>query len=553
MSPKQLVVALTLAIGLPAWAAPPPSEDLLGRTVFQVLLGELALRQGAVGLSVQAWADLAERTRDPKVIARAVEVAGFAGDNARALALVELWLSVEPESTAARQAQLALLVHARQVDQLQPHLVALLASDKENLGENLLHLNRMLARIPDKQAVLRLLDAVLPPYLELPEARFALAQAALAAGDEVRALRESEAALARKPDWDLAAIARAKLVARQDAEKGLGGLRRFVDAHPSARDARLALAQMLVAEKRLDDARLQYERLLKDFPEEPAVLYPAAILTLQHGDREAGIALLERLLATPFADRGSIHYLLGQIAQEAGQSEQAIEHYRRVVSGDRYVAARARIATILLEQGKNDEALRLLRDTRGATPGERAQLVLAEAQLHRDGGREDAAYATLRKALETDPDSPDLLYDAALTAERLALYEPMEFHLRRLLKKHPDHAHALNALGYSFADRNVRLDEAEPLLTRAVELAPEDPFIMDSLGWLQYRQGKLDAALQTLQAAYRIKPDPEIAAHLAEVLWQAGRQDEARRLLQEAQRNAPDNKTLGAVIKKYLP
>jgi len=553
MSPKQFVLAFSLALGLPAWGAPPPAEDLLGRTVFQVLLGELALRQGAVGLSVQAWADLAERTHDPKVLARAVEVAGFAGDNARALALVELWLKVEPDSIPARQSQLALLINARRVDQVRPHLAALLASDKDNLGDNLLHLNRMLARIPDKNAVLDLLDSVLSPYQELPEARYALAQAALAAGEEERALREAEAALAGRPDWELAAIARAKLVARQDVEAGVALLGKFVEAHPEARDARLALAQMLIAGKRLDEARRHYDRLLKDNPDEPAVLYPAAILALQNGDREAGVALLERLLETSFPDRGSIHYLLGQVAQEAGQTDQAIEHFRQVIGGERLVAARARIAVILLGQGKADEALKLLRDTRGSTPAERVQLTLAEAQLHRDAGREDLAYETLRKALESDSDNPDLLYDAALTAERLGKYDPMEKHLRRLLQKHPEHAHALNALGYSLADRNIRLDEAEPLLTKAVELAPEDPFIMDSLGWLQYRQGKLDAALKTLQAAYRIKADPEIAAHLGEVLWQAGKQEEARRLWLDAQREAPDNRTLAAIIKKYLP
>lgn len=553
MTPKSLIIALSLAIGLPAQAAEPPTEDLLGRTVFQVLLGELALREGAVGLSVQAWADLAERTRDPKVLARAVEVAGFAGDNARALELVKLWQEVEPDSATARQAQLALLVQARQVDQLEPHLQSLLAGDEANRANNLMHLNRMLARIPDKAAVLKLLETLVLPYLDMPEAHFALAQASLGAGDDQRALTETDAALERRPDWDIAAIAKAKLLGRNDPAAGLDSLRQFVERHPTARDARLALAQMLVAEKRLDEALAQYDQLLKENPEEPAILYPTAILTLQKGDREGGRALLERLLTTPFPDRSSIHYLLGQIAQEAGDETQAIDHYLRVTAGDRHIAARARVAVILLGQGKSDEALNLLHQTRGSTPGERSQLALAEAQLQRDAGHEDKAYAVLRKALEKDADNPEVLYDAALTAERLGQFEAMESHLRRLLAKHPDHAHALNALGYSLVDRNIRLDEAEPLLRQAVALMPEDPFIMDSLGWLLYRQGKLDEALQTLQAAYAIKADPEIAAHLGEVLWRLERRDEARQLLEAARREAPDNKTLNATIRQLMP
>lgn len=557
MSPKQLLVAPTLALCLvlsqPARAAAPPEEDLLGRTVFQVLLGELALRQGAVDLSMQAWADLAERTRDPKVLARAVEIAGYAGDNERALRLVGLWLEIEPDSQAARQAQVALLVQSRQLDRLAPELGPLLESDKENLASNLLHLNRMLARITDKGAVLSLLDRVLKPYLGLPEAHFALAQAALAAGDEPRALAETEAALKLRPSWEIAAIAQAKLLGRQDAGRGVDLLTRFVERHPDARDARLALAQMLIGEKRLDAARQHYQRLLKDFPDEPNVLYPAAILALQDGDRETGKRQLERLLETPYPDRSGVHYLLGQIAQEAGQPEQALGHFRQVTAGERYVAARARSAVILLGLNRNDEALALLHDTRGATPAERSQLALAEAQMQRDGGREDAAYAALEKALASSPDDPDLLYDAALTAERLGRHQPMENHLRRLLRNQPDHPHALNALGYSFAERGIRLDEAEQLLTRAIALAPDDAFIMDSVGWLQYRQGKLAQALQTLQAAYRLKADPEIAAHLGEVLWQAGRRDEARRLWQEAASRHPDNKVLQAAMQKFQP
>lgn len=553
MSPKQLVVALTLALGLPAWAAEKPAEDLLGRTVFQVLLGELALRQGAVDLSIEAWADLAERTRDPKVLARAVEIAGFAGDNERALRLVRLWLSVEPDSAVARQSQVALLVQSRQLDQLGPHLGALLATDKENLPNNLLQLNRMLARMTDKVAVLQMLDEMLKPYHDIPEAHFALAQAALAAGDEARALSEANAALKLRPTWEIAAIAQAKLLGRQDATRGIDSLAKFVDRNPDARDARLALGQMLVAEKRLVEARKQYERLVKDYPDEPSVLYPAAILALQAGDQETGRRQLEHLLETPFPDKSSIHYFLGQIAQEAGQTDQALSHFRQVTAGERYIAARARVAVILLSQNKAAEALVLLRDTRGATPAERTQLALAEAQLQREAGNEAGAYAAIEKALAGSPDDPELLYDAALTAERLGRHEPMEAHLQRLLKRHPDHAHALNALGYSFADRNIRLDEAATLLTRAVALAPDDAFIMDSLGWLQYRQGKLAEALQTLENAYRIKADPEIAAHLGEVLWHLDRRDEARRIWQEASQRNPENKALTTAIKKFLP
>lgn len=554
MSPKPLLVALSLALGLPAWAASPPvSADLIGRTVFQVLLGELALREGAVDLSLQAWADLAERTRDPKVLARAVEVASFAGDNARALQLVRIWLEVEPESSIARQSLVALLIQTRQLDQLRPHLANLLAADKENLPTNLLHLNRMLARVTDKAGVLELLDSLLADYRKLPEAHFALAQAALAANNEARALAETTEALRLRPDWEPAAIAHAKLLGRDNASAGIKDLAAFVKRHPRAREARLALGQMLVADKRLDEARQHFQRLLKDYPDEPSVLYPAAILALQAGDRDSGREQLTRLLDTGYPDKSAIHFLLGQIAQEAGEPEVAIGHFRQVTAGERYIAARGRVAVILLGQGKRDEAIALLRQTQGATPGERSQLALIEAQLLREAGDEAGAYGSLEKALQTAPNDPELLYDAALSAERLGRHEAMEAHLRHLLKLHPEHPHALNALGYSYADRNIRLDEAADLLSRASALMPEDAYIMDSMGWLQYRQGKLDEALKTLQNAYRLKADPEIAAHLGEVLWQLERRDEARSVWQAARVEHPENPSLNAVIEKFLP
>ena len=283
------------------------------------------------------------------------------------------------------------------------------------------------------------------------------------------------------------------------------------------------------------------------------MLYPAALLALQNDDRSTGQQLLEQLLQLPAIDKNNIHYLLGQIAQEAGQLETALVHFRQVNGGERLVPARARSAIILLNQNKREEALALLHATSGRTPAEKSQLFLAQAQLLREEGKEAAALDALLVGLKQLPDDVDLLYDAALTAERLGRYADMERHLRHLLSLQPEHAHALNALGYSLADRNLRLDEADDLLLRATRLAPEDPFIMDSLGWLQYRQGKLNEALQTLRRAFQLKGDPEIAAHLGEVLWQLGQQDEARAVWQNALKRSPGNATLQATVRKFQP
>jgi len=186
------------------------------------------------------------------------------------------------------------------------------------------------------------------------------------------------------------------------------------------------------------------------------------------------------------------------------------------------------------------------------TPGD-SRLVVAEAQLLRDAGRHADAFAFLAKMLEVQPDQPDLLYETALTAEKLGYVEVMERHLRRLIAIKPDSAQAYNALGYSLADRNLRLDEAGQLIDKALSLTPDDPFILDSKGWVLFRQGKPAAALEALQKAYAQKPDAEIAAHIGEVLWALGRSGEALAVWREATKAHPTNEVLAATIKRFVP
>jgi len=568
MHPKHLVVALSLAcsLGQPAWSAEPrnrPSQtppqamatqgELLPRSVFQVLLGELALQRGAIDLSAEAWADLAERTHDPKVIARATEIAGFAGQTERALALTRLWLEVEPESVKARQNQAALLIQSSRLDQLAPQLAVLLAQDSLNLANNLLHLNRMLARVNDKAGAQALVQRVTEPYLDKAEAHIARAQAALASGDTQAALPAAEKALELRPDWELAALARAQLQARQDPALASAGLRQFLDRQPASRDVRLALARTLLAQKQFDAARREYQHLLQAHPADPDIIYPVAMLALQHGDAETGRSHLEKLLDTGFPDKSSIHFFLGQIDEDQQRLSEALAHYQAVTAGERFVAARARAAHLLIRQGQPAAARELLHQTEGRTPTERSQLALAEAQLLREAGQHGDAYKILATALVKQPNNPELLYDAALSAERAGQPDKLESHLQHLLTLQPDDPHALNALGYSWADRNIRLPEAETLIRRALDQTPNDPFIMDSLGWVQFRRGQSEAAIKTLEAAYRLKADPEIAAHLGEVLWAAGQRDAARRIWQEASERHPNNATLTETRQKFQP
>lgn len=568
MSIKLIVATLAFAFAGTTLAADPiakqpprkslagtrtPGEDTIGRTVFQALVGDIALQRGEIEMGVSAWADLARRTRDPKVLGRATEVAAFARQYDLALEMNKLWLEVEPNSTKAQQAQSSLMVLSNRLDELAPQLATVLEQDKANLAPNLMHLNRILARHGDKAAVQRLVDRLAAPYDSVPEAHFAMGQAAANTGDFMRAQSEFEKALLLRPDWEAAALSRAQLQARQSNKSAIASLSEFTEHFPNARDARLALARLLINDKQYSAARTQFDRLIKDNPDSPEVIYPVAMLALQQGDATTGRTQLEKLLKSDFQDKSTVHFFLAQIDEDQKKPEAALEHYRQVTVGDQYITARSRAAQILVKQGKAEEARDLIRSTQAGSVAEKTQLILAESQLLRESGRHAEAYAMLETALAKQPDNPELLYETALSAERQGKPEILETHLKRLLELKPDHAHALNALGYSFAERNIRLDEASALITRALLLTPDDPFIMDSLGWVLFRQGKLGEALSTLERAYQIKADPEIAAHIGEVLWTLNRKDDARRVLKDAAKKNPENEVLGSTIKKLQP
>ena len=260
---------------------------------------------------------------------------------------------------------------------------------------------------------------------------------------------------------------------------------------------------------------------------------------------------MKRLVNNPqYRDQDGARYILGQIAEEKKEWGQAIRWYSDIQDGEQLVPARLRTANAIAKQGKLDEARDFLHKAADENPGQEVQFTVAEAQLLREANRNGEAFDLLDKALKAEPDQPELLYDYALTAEKLERYDVLEANLKKLIEVRPEHAHAYNALGYSFAERNMRLPEARDLIEKALQLAPDDYFIIDSLGGVQYREGNLTGAIETLRRAYNGRPDAEIGAHLGEVLWVSGDRNEANRVWNESLKTAPDNETLLKTIKR---
>lgn len=539
--------------GRAAARAPLPGVELTSELMHKMMMAEVALQREQAHIAVPLYLELARETRDPRVAQRATEVAWNARYTDAALEAAGIWLKADPGSARARQVLAALLANLQQLEAARGHFEQWLAADRENIGQSFLQLSTLLARNKDRKAVLGLMRSLARPYQQVPEARLALAQAASNAGDEAMALAESAAALKLRPDWEIAALFQAQALQRRSNEEAVRFLEAFLKAQPQAKDARLNYARLLVATKRLPEARRQFEVLVEQFPQNADVTMAVALLAMQANDYDAAETHLRRALDTGYGEPDVVRLYLGQLNEERKRYEEALKWYSLVLPGEQYMSAQTRYAGVLAKQGRLADARKHLQQVSASSPQQRVLLTQAEAQILREASAYQEAFDMLGLALAKMPDHPDLLYDYAMAAEKLNRIDVLEANLRKLIKIRPDHAHAYNALGYTFADRNERLEEARQLIETALKLAPEDAFIMDSMGWVLFRLGQNREALDHLQRAYKLRPDADIAAHLGEVLWVIGQQDEARKVWTEALKEHGQNEVLQNTIKRFAP
>jgi tetratricopeptide (TPR) repeat protein len=533
--------------------APLPAVELSESILFKLMLAEIAAQRGQPHVAVPAFLEVARETRDPRVARRATEIAWNARFLPAALEAATLWLQADPESSRARQTVIALLVNQSRLDDALPHLEKSLSGDPGNVGQNFLQLYSLLSGHKDKAAIQRLIGSLAERYPQVPEASLALAQAAWNADDVATALKSAREALKLRPGWELAALFQAQALQRGSVDDAVVFLGDFVKAHPGARDARLNYARLLVSAQRYPEARKQFEILLGEAPNNAEISMAVATLSMQAKDYAAADIQLRRALEIGAKDPDMVRMYLGQVNEELKRVDEALKWYSSITHGAQYIPAQARYAGVLAKQGRLEDARKHLRDIAPGDARQRTQLTLAEAGLLREAQAYQEAFDFLGEAVARTPDSADLLYDHAMAAEKVNRLDVLEANLRRVIAMQPDHAHAYNALGYTLADRNLRLPEARALIETAHKLAPNDPFILDSLGWVLHKLGENEAALGPLRRAHEMRPDGEIAAHLGEVLWVLGRQAEAQKVWAEALRGQPKNEVLQSTIKRLSP
>ena len=534
-----------------------PNIAVTEQLIQKYLSAELSFQRGDKFAAYSTMMSLARSLRDPRLARRALEFAISGSLGGEALKAARLWREIAPQSEEATQAVVGLLISSGRIDEVKTVLAQqLAASSPEALPNTIALLQRQLARVQDRSRAYGLLRELLEPYGDVLDARLTLAQAAMVAGDRATALNEARAALAKHPSSDLVALVLAQII--EDRAESVQSLVAFLQKNPKSREVRLAYARTLIEQNKVAEAKAEFALLLTHHPDDRTTLYALGLMAAQAGEMREAETYLSKYIQTlgdqPDRERDSTQALLvlAQIAEDKNDTAAALKWLEKIEPDNQgsYISATLRRAMLLAKANDPEAARALLQQAEVRNDDDRAKLTVGEAQLLRDAGRLDDALRMVADALELNKNNIDLLYEHAMLAERAKQFDLMERELRKLIKVAPDNQHAYNALGYSFADRNVRLQEAFDLISKANQIAPNDPYILDSLGWVEFRLGRLEQALKTLQRAYDIKADAEIAAHLGEVMWKMGRQDEAKKLWRSANDKDPKNETLRATLQR---
>jgi len=529
-----------------------PKQELTAPILFDFLVGETALQRGNLDIAVSRYVKLARTTRDPRIAKRATEIALHAGNPFAAEQAATMWIELEPDSMDARQTIAALLVNMGKLDAARPHLEKLLASEKNSVANAFMQLNQLLSRNTDKVSTLLLIQQLSQPYKDVPEVHFAISQAAWFANQHPLAAEEMQRALTLRPGWEIAAVHNGRILQRTSSTDASEFYRDYLKKYPAANEVRIAYTRVLIGDNHTDLAREQLQWLSEKNSEDAEIMLAVGLLATEMGDFDITETSFKKALSLGYKDTNAVHFHLGQIYEETKRPDMAMASYQMVKSGSRYLPAQIRYADLLALKGHLKEAREHLQKLPAANDQQAAHLILAEAQILRRSKAHKEVFDVLNDGLKKLPDYPELLYDRALAAEKLGKIKILEQDLRKLIKLKPDNAHAYNALGYSMAERGIKLPEALELIRKAVELSPEDPYIMDSLGWVYYRMGNFVEGLNYLNLAFAARPDPEIAAHLGEVLWAKGAKDNAKDIWRDALEKDPDNDVLLETLQRLL-
>jgi tetratricopeptide (TPR) repeat protein len=543
-------------------AAAPVSSGLDAELFYQLLLGELNVRSEEPAAGFALILDAARKTGDPALYQRAVELAFQARNGDAALQAARAWKQQMPQSREANRYVLQILVALNRIgESAEPLRTEIALTDPKDRPAVIAALARNYSRASDKKEAATVVEQALAEYLNAsdtgPSAWSAVGRLRLAAGDAPGALEAARRGQAINPKAEAPVLLALELMdPKQPQAEAL--VRSYLQGQPLP-ELRMGYARALLDAQRSSEALAQLRAVTRERPDLAEAWLAQGTLLVQDNQlvpAEAAIqkylALMQPQAASEDKSRGlaQAYLSMAQISERRRDFAAANAWLDRIENSQDLLQAQNRRASILARQGKMDEARKLLRSLPERTPADARMKTMAEIQLLRDNKMYQPAYELLANAIAQDPADADLLYDQAMLAEKMGRFDDMEKLLRELMVKKPDYHHAYNALGFSLAERNQRLPEAKQLIQKALEFAPGDPFISDSLAWVEFRMGNQAEALRILQVAYKERPDAEIAAHLGEVLWTLGQRDQAQGIFREGLLLNAENETLLETLKR---
>jgi len=514
--------------------------------IYKFLLAEIAAQRGDLNSAGHIYLDLAKLTKSISLAERATRIAGSARNGRLAMDSANIWQKLDKTSTEPKRILAELFITSGNLAKARPLVKKLLEQEDKTRAEGFLYLNKILSQVENKKNALRFILDISKPYLEIPEARFAIAHAAFAAGNKKLALKELDKIESINAKWETAALFRGYIIGLEWPEKALAYYQGFLKINPKSNEVRLEYAKALTNLKKYDEARKQFLKLVNSSLASAEISLTVALLAIELGDNILAEKYFKQSLERNYYKPGQIHIYLSGIYDERGDFQESLTWLKKITNGEYFLDSRILMAEYIAKYDSIDSAIEMLNGlkSRNFLPNQKLIILRNKTSLLLSDSRGQDAYDLMKLEEEQFKDSPEFKFDYAMLSEKMGNTLLMEQLLLEAIKLKPDYATAYNALGYSYANRDIKLDVAKRYIEIALSYEPNNHYILDSMGWIHFKLGNLDIASQFIKKAYAINKDPEIAAHLGEILWSQGKEEEAKKIWNNSLNRYPSNNVL---------
>ena len=522
---------------------PPQISEANAEFVYKFLLAELAIQRNDINAAGHLYLDLAKLTKNTGFAQSAAQLGGMVRNGRLALDAAGVWSKLDPKSSDAKKVLAEMYIASGNLSKAKP-LVKEIIENEKSKGDGFLYLNNILTRVENKSNALRFIIDIAKPYAKMVEAHFAVAHTAHMAGNTT--IRDKELAAIDKlnPNWETSTLFKGSIQFDEDPMKAIETYRNFIKTNPKSNTVRLELAKALVQTEQYPAAKKHFEKLVNSPLASAEISFTVALLALETGDDIMAEQFLNQSLERKYYNPDQINMYLARIYGQRQKIDKVISYIEKISTGPLFVDSRIFAAQAIRAENGIDQAIEYLDQYKSLDRQEKLKfLQLKTSFLYNDNQFQKAIDLMLSEE-EKYSDSAEFYFDFGLLHEKNKDFDAMESKLKKAISLKPDYAIAYNALGYSYADRNVKLDDAKRYIEIALSIEPQNHYILDSMGWVHYRLGNYDIAYEFITKAYSIQEDPEIAAHLGEVLWKQGKENEAISIWQGSLERFPENSIL---------